>query len=406
MVNVAGLSPSALVARVAVVATALLLATCETSSRSSPEVSSPASVAPSPSLTFAAEITYVYALELDTVVQYGVDSELSLTLQGRVQLQREASEPGSLTLAAALPDARVLKPEPGTEQQFVALAAELRQGFVIALDAGKITEVRSVGSVSTFAANIMRTLAAAFELPAPPAAEQASWTADTVDAAGRHVVELTRLADAGHYRKRKLRYAETQLGWPVLDEDLLALDLDLSEMVKLGFDLSNLTSQELNLHQPSQSCDRGIDLARAGDFFFGHYCPSATAPTAINELVAMDDKNTLGAQTLEDDIVATFTGRVEKQSLKVLIESGTFDDYGDVVSGTQSIRVSSTSVCQSSIGQANGQDVASLATVTFDPKKPDHCLVQVARHGHVQRERRLDRPEGALPNRQLIKPAV
>jgi hypothetical protein len=153
----------------------------------------------------------VYALELSTIAQYGADSELALTLQGRVEVQREAGEPGMTTLLVALPDAHVAKPEPGTEGQFAALAAELREGFVIALDAGKIKEVRSVGSVSTFAANIMRTVAAAFELPAPPAAEQASWTADTVDAAGRHVVELTKLADAGRYRKRKLRYAETQL---------------------------------------------------------------------------------------------------------------------------------------------------------------------------------------------------
>ena len=144
-------------------AAALFVVACENPPRSPEEVTSLASVAPSPSLTFAAEMTYVCALELDTVVQYGADSELSLTLQGTVELQRGASEPGSLTLAAALPDARVSKPEPGTEQQFAALAAELRQGFLIALDAGKITEVRSVGSVSTFAANIMRTLAAAFE---------------------------------------------------------------------------------------------------------------------------------------------------------------------------------------------------------------------------------------------------
>jgi hypothetical protein len=199
------------IARAILIGAVLLASACESSSRWSEQVSSPAAVEPGSSLTFAAERKYLYALELDTVVQYGAGSELSLTLQGTVELQREAGEPGSLTLAAALPDVRVSQPEPGAEQQLAALAAELRQGFVIALDAGKITEVRSVGSVSTFAANIMRTLAAGFELPAPPAPEQLSWTAETSDAAGRYVVELTRLADAGRYRKRKLHYAETQL---------------------------------------------------------------------------------------------------------------------------------------------------------------------------------------------------
>jgi hypothetical protein len=155
-------------------------------------------------------------------------------------------------------------------------------------------------------------------------------------------------------------------GWQVPDQHLLALDLNLSQMVKLGFDLSNLDSQKLNLPLPSMACDRDLDLRRVGDFFFDNYCPSTAPPTALDELIAMPDRNQLGAATLEHDVVAKFPGRIEKQSLKVLIESGNFDDYGDAVLGSQSIRVSSTSTCQVSIGQANGANVAPLTTVSFD----------------------------------------
>ena len=126
-----------------------------------------------------------FRFQLDSDVDYGEGSALSLSLRGQLELQRlPDTTPGVARFDLTLSGAR-FEHAAGAEREFAELAAELARGVVIELAAGKLKELRSDAPVSAFAGNVFRSVAAAFELPEPgdPAAQ--TWRAETTDPAGR-----------------------------------------------------------------------------------------------------------------------------------------------------------------------------------------------------------------------------
>jgi hypothetical protein len=156
---------------------------------------------------------YVYTARLTSHAGLGAQSPFDLELASGVELAplRVSGARAELAMTLVAPHLSVGgHAAPENDPTSAALA----RPFLFTLDGGKVVEQRFSPDVPVAAAGLLRSLAAAFQLAAPPADAKADWTAREYDATGGYDAAYGWGGEPGIVSKHKLRYAETLVAGP------------------------------------------------------------------------------------------------------------------------------------------------------------------------------------------------
>jgi hypothetical protein len=138
---------------------------------------------------------------------------IAFTVTGEMTLDVRRLDARTAELAIALPGVKVSGQQRSHQASFDTLAAELEKTSVVSLNEGQLGEVRLPAGSSFFASSILRTLAAALQLPPATTSPGADgWEARETDATGPYRVAYRRVTGEHELEKRKLSYEPVSLG--------------------------------------------------------------------------------------------------------------------------------------------------------------------------------------------------
>lgn len=173
----------------------------------------PAHMATSPAaprLSWPSEQSVAYALHLKNAsTALGAPSDVAFSMKGRLEVA--ARRVGTDTqLALRVVDAS-FDSDGKTVDQYAALANELSQAFLVTQRSGVTSAEHLPRGASTFAATLLRSLAAALQMGSGQQAADGSWKTSEVDNTGKYEIEYRALAPpgSGAFERKKLKYEPT-----------------------------------------------------------------------------------------------------------------------------------------------------------------------------------------------------
>lgn len=171
--------------------------------------------AAAPRLNWPTQHATAYALHIkNTSNALGAPGGVAFSMKGRLEVAARRS--GTDTQLALRVVGATFDSEGKAVDQYAALATELGQTYLVSQRGGVTSAEYLPHATSTFAASLLRSLAAALQMGTGSPAADGSWKTSELDGTGKYEIEYRPLAPpgSGGFARKKLKYEPTAVPNP------------------------------------------------------------------------------------------------------------------------------------------------------------------------------------------------